>query len=112
MTVAEAQQIRPIPQRPVVCPDEPAIHCADVSKQYYFYAHRPRRLKDAILQTLSRTRAAKPQAVWAIRALNLSVWPGEIVGVVGHNGAGKSTLLKLLCRILRPTRGSLRVRGR
>jgi ABC-type polysaccharide/polyol phosphate transport system ATPase subunit len=112
MTIAEAQEIRLTPQRPVVAPDDPAIHCADLWKQYYFYAHRPRKLKDAILQTFSGKRRAKPQAVWAVQGLNLSVWPGEIVGVVGHNGAGKSTLLKLLCRILRPTRGTIRVRGR
>jgi ABC-type polysaccharide/polyol phosphate transport system ATPase subunit len=112
MTVAEAQELRLTPQVPVVTPDAPAIQCVDVWKQYYFYAHRPRKLKDVILQTLSRRRAPRPQPVWAIQALNLSVWPGEIVGVVGHNGAGKSTLLKLLCRILRPTRGTVRVRGR
>jgi len=112
MTLAEAQELRLAAQPPVVAPDDPAIHVSGVWKQYYFYAHRPRKLKDAFAQFISRGRRGKPQSVWAIQDLNLSVWPGEIVGVVGHNGAGKSTLLKLLSRILTPTRGSVRIRGR
>ncbi|MEO6436618.1 MAG: ABC transporter ATP-binding protein [Tepidisphaeraceae bacterium] len=90
----------------------PAIECVDVWKQYYFYAHRPRKLKDAILQTLSFQKPPAREPVWAVQGLNLSVWPGEIVGVVGHNGAGKSTLLKLLSRILVPTRGAVKISGR
>jgi lipopolysaccharide transport system ATP-binding protein len=34
------------------------------------------------------------------------------VGIVGHNGAGKSTLLKILSRIVRPTEGAIRGRGK
>src|SRR5688572_16056388 len=92
---------------------QPSIECVDVWKQYHFYANRPRKLKDAIAQTILRREPAHArQPVWALQGLNLSVYPGEIVGVVGHNGAGKSTLLKLLARILKPTRGSVRMRGR
>ena len=91
--------------------DLPAIYCVDVWKQYYFYNHRPRRLKDAVAQMLSRQNKA-PSPVWAIQDFNLTVYPGETVGVVGHNGAGKSTLLKLLSRILVPTRGSIHIHGK
>jgi ABC-type polysaccharide/polyol phosphate transport system ATPase subunit len=99
-------EVRPAP------PAEPAIQCVDVWKQYYFHAHRPRKLKDAVLQTLSLQKPAPPAPVWALQGLNLSVYGGEIVGVVGHNGAGKSTLLKLLSRILVPTKGTVNIRGR
>ncbi len=109
---SETLELRPAAQKPIVTPDDPAIQCTDVWKQYYFYAHRPRKVKDAIFETLTRRKAKPPEPVWAIQKLNLSVWPGEIVGVIGHNGAGKSTLLKLLSRILTPTRGSIRIRGR
>ena len=91
---------------------EPAIECLDVWKQYYFFAHRPRKLKDAVLQAIALQKPPPPKPVWALRELNLSVYPGELVGVIGHNGAGKSTLLKLLSRILVPTRGRVQIRGR
>jgi ABC-type polysaccharide/polyol phosphate transport system ATPase subunit len=97
----------------VVAPGEPAIVCKDVWKQYYFYAHRPRKLKEAFVQFV--TRKAPPQKdapVWALQDFNLTVHRGETVGVVGHNGAGKSTLLKLLSRILVPTKGSVQIHGR
>lgn len=46
----------------------------------------------------------------ALKDVSFSVEEGEMFGVVGENGSGKSTLLKVLARILRPTRGSVRVR--
>ena len=48
----------------------------------------------------------------ALRGLDLRIAPGERVALIGPNGAGKSTTIKLLCGILRPTGGSLRVAGR
>jgi iron complex transport system ATP-binding protein len=41
--------------------------------------------------------------------IQLSITPGEFVGLIGPNGAGKSTLLKLINRILRPTSGNIEV---
>ena len=114
MTIAAAEQTTP--QMPPTTPaprGEPAIVCKDVWKQYYFYAHRPRKLKEAFIQFVTRkTPPAKDAPVWALQDFNLAVHRGETVGVVGHNGAGKSTLLKILSRILVPTRGTVRVNGR
>jgi ABC-type sugar transport system ATPase subunit len=39
------------------------------------------------------------------------VWPGEIVGLLGHNGAGKSTLVNVATGAVRPKRGTMRVAG-
>ncbi|MFL5313290.1 MAG: ATP-binding cassette domain-containing protein, partial [Myxococcales bacterium] len=36
---------------------------------------------------------------------------GEVVGLVGPNAAGKSTLARIACGLLRPSAGSVRLRG-
>ena len=112
MTIAQAHPLQLQPYKPVIVPEEPAIECADVWKQYYFYAHRPRKLKDALANLISWKKSPPREPVWAVQKFDLQVYPGEIVGVVGHNGSGKSTLLKLLSRILKPTKGTVKIRGR
>ncbi len=46
-----------------------------------------------------------------LRNVNLTLLPGQLVGVVGPNGAGKSTLLRLLVGLLAPTEGSIHLDG-
>jgi lipopolysaccharide transport system ATP-binding protein len=52
------------------------------------------------------------QALWALQDINFEVHQGEVMGIIGNNGAGKSTLLKIISRIVRPTHGTIRGRGR
>lgn len=49
---------------------------------------------------------------WALRDVSFSIEQGDRVGIVGHNGAGKSTMLKILSKIIEPSTGSVRIRGR
>ena len=46
-----------------------------------------------------------------LRGCDLSVGPGELVGVIGPNGAGKSTLVKALVGLVEVRAGTVRLRG-
>lgn len=48
----------------------------------------------------------------ALNGVDLTIYKGEAVGIIGGNGAGKSTLLKLLSRVTAPTEGSIDIYGR
>jgi ABC-2 type transport system ATP-binding protein len=47
----------------------------------------------------------------ALNHVSLAVPPGSVVGLLGANGAGKSTLLRILCGLLKPEHGRVRVAG-
>jgi ABC-type multidrug transport system ATPase subunit len=47
-----------------------------------------------------------------LRGASFEGRPGEIVGIVGENGSGKSTLLRIVAGLLRPSGGTVRLRGR
>ena len=47
----------------------------------------------------------------ALRDVSLSAPPGEICGILGPNEAGKTTLVRILCTMLKPDAGSVRIAG-
>ena len=49
--------------------------------------------------------------IHALKGIDLEVYPGDYLVIVGHNGSGKSTLAKNLNVLLRPTQGDVRVNG-
>ena len=52
------------------------------------------------------------QTFMALNGIDLTVYKGEALGIIGGNGAGKSTMLKLLCRVTAPTEGDIDIYGR
>ncbi|MDR7482376.1 MAG: ABC transporter ATP-binding protein [Armatimonadota bacterium] len=60
---------------------------------------------------LARTFAGSGTLVSALADVSFRVAPGEFVSVVGPSGCGKSTLLHLICGLLRPSAGEVRIFG-
>jgi ABC-2 type transport system ATP-binding protein len=67
----------------------------------------------AVISTagLARTFPTKHGPVEAVRGIDLSVQPGEILGFLGPNGAGKTTTLRMLTTLLAPTGGAATIAG-
>jgi putative ABC transport system ATP-binding protein len=68
---------------------EPAIHIEDLKKRY----------------------GEGDTAVDALKGVDMTIWPGEVVGLVGPSGSGKSTLLKCLGAVIEPTSGKMTLGG-
>lgn len=52
------------------------------------------------------------EILWALKDVSFAVNQGDTLGIIGGNGAGKSTLLKILSRIVKPSEGRVKIRGR
>jgi len=48
---------------------------------------------------------------WAVDSVNLDVYPGQVLALLGQNGAGKTTTVRMLTSVLTPTRGRARIAG-
>ncbi len=53
----------------------------------------------------------KYEDFYALNDVSFEIKKGEVIGLIGNNGAGKSTLLKVISGILRPTQGSVSLKG-
>ena len=50
--------------------------------------------------------------VRAVDGVSVDLWPGEVVGLLGHNGAGKSTLIKILSGAYQADSGTIEIEGK
>ncbi|MCY4187548.1 MAG: ATP-binding cassette domain-containing protein, partial [Bryobacterales bacterium] len=79
-----------------------------VSKSYSSCSGSKERLRELLVPGRARRRAE----FWALRDVSFEVSTGETLCLIGANGSGKSTSLQLAAGILRPTAGSVEVKGR
>lgn len=89
-------------------PNDVAISVRNLTKTYRLFDHPGDRVK----QFLSFGFKRYHQEFTALKDISFDIKKGETVGIIGRNGSGKSTLLQLICGILKPSAGSVKVNGR
>ncbi len=88
----------------------PIIEVNNVSRRFVLHHERPKTFHELFVRTLERDQG-KREDFWALKDINLTVYPGDSVGIIGRNGSGKSTLLKLIAGLMQPSSGSVAVYG-
>ena len=85
------------------------ISCKNVNKKFKLYYDKANTLKEKIMFFKKRN---KNDVLHILKDVNLDIYEGETVGLIGVNGSGKSTLLKMIAKILYPTSGNIEVNGK
>lgn len=86
-----------------------AISLKDVTKTYRLYTKNIDRVKQIFVPSSRKKYYSNFQA---LKTINLNIFSGQVLGIVGKNGSGKSTLLQLICKTLFPDKGKITVLGR
>ena len=86
------------------------VSVKNVSIRYKTGSFKEIGLKDYVMQRL--TGKYQVNEFWADRDVTFSLSKGDMLGIIGMNGAGKSTLLKAVSGIMKPTKGSVKVKGK
>lgn len=88
---------------------EVAIRIQGVRKMYKLYNGKKARVLDAF-GLGGKKELYKPH--YALKGIDLDIYKGETIGIIGTNGSGKSTLLKIITGVLNQTEGEVTVNGR
>ncbi len=84
-----------------------AIKANKISKVYRLYDRPSDRFREAINPKNRRSTDHH-----ALSDVDMTIYKGETVGIIGTNGSGKSTMLKIITGVLTPTSGTITVDGR
>lgn len=88
---------------------ETMVDVNDVSIMFRLYRENVDNLKEFMIKKIKRQISY--DEFWALSNVDFHVQRGEAVALVGKNGSGKSTLLKTIAGVLKPTKGSVEIKG-
>lgn len=85
-----------------------SINLTNVSKKFLLPHEKRDTLKENFLGLLKKRTY---EHFKALENINLQIYEGDFIGIIGKNGSGKSTLLKIMAGIYRPDSGTLATNG-
>lgn len=80
-----------------------------VSMRFRLASEKVNSLKEYFIKTLKSQISTNE--FWALNDVSFQIQKGDALGLIGLNGSGKSTMLKIIAGVLKPTKGSVAVRG-
>ena len=107
-TQAEKISVNKVPENETQAEKIPVIQVKDLVKIYKLYDKPKDRMKEAL--GFGKKQVHKQH--YALKGINIDIYKGETVGIIGTNGSGKSTILKIITGVLNPTEGQVTVNGR
>ena len=88
--------------------EEIAIKVRNMSKNFKLNSDKPHTLKERLVFGKKNKKDFRE----ILKNINLDIYKGETVALIGTNGSGKSTLLKLMTKIIYPTKGKITTNGK
>jgi lipopolysaccharide transport system ATP-binding protein len=88
------------------------IRARGVTKTYRLHKRPAARLASLFAREKPDQQLAPGEVYHALRGIDVEIKRGEKVAIIGRNGAGKSTLLKIITGVIKPTTGTIDVRGK
>jgi ABC-type polysaccharide/polyol phosphate transport system ATPase subunit len=88
--------------------EDVVIEVKNVKKSFKIFADKSQTLKGL----LTNIKRAKFERREVIKGISFQVKKGEVIGIIGKNGCGKSTTIKMLSKLLKPSEGEIKIKGR
>lgn len=88
-----------------------AIKIKDIRKSFFLPHQKYNSLIEVVSNPLQIFKRSGEEFT-VLKDIDLDIYKGEFIGIMGRNGSGKSTLLKIVAGIYEPTRGSVKVQGK
>lgn len=88
-----------------------AMHCVSTDRAPLLKVTNLQQYYTLEPNLIERFLGAQEQTIKAVDGVNLELYPGEILGLVGESGCGKSTLSRTILQLIRPTSGKVQLQA-